>query len=90
MNKYRTLQGRLNEALDAFRVVSVTGPRQAGKTTLVKEIAAARGLAYASLEDASLRAAADADADGWLDAEVLTLGEHLHAVPLAFLRGTKE
>ncbi|NCC52368.1 MAG: ATP-binding protein [Spartobacteria bacterium] len=68
MNKYRTLQGRLNEALDVFRVVSVTGPRQAGKTTLVREIAAERGLAYASLEDASLRAAAGTDADAWLDA----------------------
>lgn len=51
-----------------FRVVSVTGPRQAGKTTLVKKIAADRGLAYASLEDASLRAAVGTDAEAWLDA----------------------
>jgi uncharacterized protein len=68
MNKYRTLQGRLSEALDVFRVVSVTGPRQAGKTTLVRDIAAERGLAYASMEDASLRSAAGKDADAWLNA----------------------
>jgi uncharacterized protein len=68
MNRYRTLQGRLNEAMDAFRVVSVTGPRQAGKTTLVREIAKERGMAYVSLEDASLRATAGRDADAWLDA----------------------
>lgn len=68
MNKYRTLNRRLNEAIDTFRVVSVTGPRQAGKTTLVREVAGRRNMTYVSLEDASLRAMATADADAWLDA----------------------
>lgn len=68
MNKYRQMRVIVTEALDTFRVVSVTGPRQAGKTTLVREVAAARGMSYVSLEDASLRAMAAADADAWLAA----------------------
>ena len=49
-------------------MVSVTGLRQAEKTTLVREVAARPNMPYVSLEDASLRAAAGADADRWLDA----------------------
>jgi predicted AAA+ superfamily ATPase len=67
MNKYRILSERVSDSLDAFRVVSVTGARQTGKTTLVREVAGRRGMTYVSLEDASLRAAARADADAWLD-----------------------
>jgi uncharacterized protein len=68
VNKYRNLQNVVRESLACFRVVSVTGPRQAGKTTLVREVAKERGMGYASLEDASLRAMASADADAWLEA----------------------
>lgn len=54
------------DALDSFRVVSVTGARQVGKTTLVHMSCEKRGMTYVSLEDASARAAARADADAWL------------------------
>lgn len=66
MNKYRTLSDQLNKALGSFRVVSVTGARQVGKTTLAREVCARRGMAYVSLEDAVARSAARADADAWL------------------------
>ncbi len=33
----RTLQAHLKKMLDNFPIVSITGPRQAGKTTLLRE-----------------------------------------------------
>lgn len=51
---------RLTEAFADTRIVTVEGPRQAGKSTLCGEFAAARGLASVSLDDpATLRAALD-------------------------------
>jgi uncharacterized protein len=41
----------LRERVDAFRVVVVNGPRQAGKTTLLKILEAERGGTYVSLDD---------------------------------------
>lgn len=68
MNKYveRLITPLLQEALDNFRIVSLTGARQTGKTTLAKQICARRGMRYVSLEDAVVRTQAAADPDGWL------------------------
>jgi predicted AAA+ superfamily ATPase len=66
MFKYRMLEPVVADALDAFRVVSVTGARQVGKTTLVRRICERRGMSFVSLEDAATRAAAQSDADAWL------------------------
>lgn len=44
-------------ALSAFRVVVVTGPRQAGKTTLVRQVLGGRGTLIRLDEDAVLQAA---------------------------------
>lgn len=49
------------ESLDAFRVVIINGPRQSGKTTLLKQLNACRGGVYLTLDDGALRAAAHAD-----------------------------
>ena len=57
MFKYRMLQSVIADALDSFRVVSVTGARQVGKTTLIRRICEQRRMAYVSLEDAAARAA---------------------------------
>ncbi len=54
----RHLRARVAEALDAFRVVVVHGPRQCGKTTLVHSIAQERGGSYVSLDDSGMRDAA--------------------------------
>lgn len=68
MYKYRTQEKAVSESLSAFRVVSLTGARQVGKTTLVKRICASTGMPYVSLEDPIARAAATRDAEGWLAA----------------------
>ena len=66
MNKSRTLSARLAMAFGSFRVVSVTGARQTGKTTLVRDFCKGRQIEYVSLEDPLARAAARSDPDGWL------------------------
>ena len=54
----RHMRHRLEESLNAFRVVLLHGARQSGKTTLARLVAAERGGDYASLDDrASLEAA---------------------------------
>ena len=56
------------ELLDDFRIIYLTGPRQSGKTTLVKEIAAGMGMGYYTLDDAALAASAESDPQGMLAA----------------------
>jgi predicted AAA+ superfamily ATPase len=51
----------LRERVDAFRVVVVNGPRQAGKTTLLRVLEAERGGTYASLDDPELQRVAVTD-----------------------------
>ena len=54
----RHLRGRLDQALDVFRVVMVHGPRQAGKTTLARLVTERRRGAYTTLDDDATREAA--------------------------------
>nr|MDT0665687.1 AAA family ATPase [Micromonospora sp. DSM 115978] len=52
----------MDEALADTRVVGVVGPRQAGKSTLVKEVVArTAGASYVSLDDLDTRTAAETD-----------------------------
>ena len=61
----RYLQPRIEEAMQDTPVVLVNGPRQAGKTTLVRQFAdAAR--AYVTLDDAATLAAARHDPTGFV------------------------
>ena len=62
----RHIKTRIIDLLNDFRIVYLTGPRQAGKSTLVKEIAKEQGLAYYTLDDASLAASATSDPQGLL------------------------
>lgn len=57
----RHMRHRLEESLDAFRVVLLHGARQSGKTTLARLVAAERGGDYASLDDRATLEAALAD-----------------------------
>lgn len=60
----RHLATRIERALGTSRVVNIVGPRQAGKTTLVKDlIATAR---YITLDDDAMRAALEVDPYGQL------------------------
>ena len=60
----RTLEAELLAAAAEYPVVTLLGPRQAGKTTLAR--AARPALPYASLEDPDVRAEALADPRGFL------------------------
>lgn len=62
----RHIKNRLIELLVDFRIVYLTGPRQAGKSTLVREIAKELGMGYYTLDDASLAASAESDPQGLL------------------------
>ena len=60
----RALQSTIERLAKSFPVVAVTGPRQSGKTTLVRKMFANR--AYVSLEDPAERAFAQEDPQGFL------------------------
>lgn len=62
----RHIKTRLMELFNDFRIVYMTGPRQAGKSTLVREIAKEQGIAYYTLDDAALAASALSDPQGVL------------------------
>jgi predicted AAA+ superfamily ATPase len=57
---------RVTEALADTRIVTVEGPRQAGKSTLCADIAAARGMRMVTLDDADVRRAAIGDPAGFI------------------------
>lgn len=64
----RHIKTRLMELLGDFRIIYLTGPRQAGKSTLAREIAASMGMGYYTLDDAALAASAASDPQGMLAA----------------------
>jgi hypothetical protein len=51
-NFARLIRPRIEEALKDTPVILLAGPRQAGKTTLVRQIAAEKQLQYFTLDDA--------------------------------------
>ncbi len=62
----RHIKERIIELLHDFRIVYLTGPRQAGKSTLAREIAAELGLGYYTFDDTALLASAQSDPQGLL------------------------
>ncbi len=47
----RLIEARIAEAMADTPVVLIAGPRQAGKTTLVRRVANDQGLRYLTLDD---------------------------------------
>lgn len=85
MYRYRNVEGRVSECLGAFRIVSLTGARQVGKTTLVRRLCEGGTRRYVTLEDPVTRGAAEADPDAWLDANPAPLAiDEVQHVPALF------
>lgn len=62
----RHIEQTLIELLDDFRIVYLTGPRQAGKTTLVKKLAGRLSMKYVTLDDQAVLAAINSDPHGYI------------------------
>ena len=78
----RTLSNRLAALSQKFQVITLTGPRQSGKTTLVK--ATFSSLPYVSLEEPDIRQIALTDPRGFLsnynDGAILDEVQHTPAL----------
>lgn len=61
----RKIAGKINETLEKYPIVSITGPRQSGKTTLAKMLKPT--YSYVSLENPSDRLFAQQDPVGFLE-----------------------
>ena len=62
----RGIEPELRDILSVSRAAAITGPRQAGKSTLAKQLQAAGVVpSYFTLDDEATRAAARADPDGF-------------------------
>ncbi len=62
----RHAEARVREAMTDTRIVALVGPRQSGKTTLVRKIAADRSLDFITLDDQQFRRFAQDDPAGFL------------------------
>lgn len=63
----RYMEVFLTELLSEFRILYLTGPRQAGKTTLARHIAKKTGMQYISLDEQAAFASAQSDPHGFID-----------------------
>ena len=62
----RHLHPLVRDMLGEFRIVYVTGPRQSGKTTLARSVAAELDMRYLTLDDPATQAAAASDPHGFV------------------------
>ena len=85
---YREMTSVIKEAYNYFSVITITGPRQSGKTTLIKNLFS--NLPYYSLENLDIRSFAENDPLAFLNQhkEGMILDE-VHNVPnlLSYIQG---
>jgi predicted AAA+ superfamily ATPase len=62
----RYTESLLQELLQEFRILYLTGPRQAGKTTLARKMADELGMYYVSLDDQAMLSSAKSDSVGFI------------------------
>ena len=78
----REIQAKIASLVSQFPVVSVTGPRQSGKTTLLKNMFP--GYRYESLEEPDTRMFAQSDPRRFLDSEGPMILDEIQRVPDLF------
>lgn len=81
----RDLQPLIRDLLAEFRIVYLTGPRQAGKTTLARAVASDSGMRYVSLDNQAVLDAVRSDPHGYirsLGRERIVLDEFQYAPAL--------
>jgi hypothetical protein len=81
----RTIEPRITEALQDTPVVLLTGPRQAGKTTLVRQIAEKQGLRYLTLDDELALLSAREDPVGMIRSVDRAVIDEIQRVPQLLL-----
>jgi uncharacterized protein len=64
--KARHAEPRVLDALSDTRIVALVGPRQSGKTTLARKIAAERKMSFITLDDEQFRQFANEDPGGFM------------------------
>ncbi len=64
----RHIRKRILESLEEFRVVYVPGARQAGKSTLARQLSEDTGRQYITQDEQAYRESADSDTEGFIDA----------------------
>jgi predicted AAA+ superfamily ATPase len=62
----RSLLPIIEDLLSEFRIVYLTGPRQAGKTTLARSVAGKLGMGYITLDDQATLASVTSDPHGFI------------------------
>ena len=74
----RHLRSELESALAASRIVNIIGPRQAGKTTFVRDIFASErsGARFVTLDDQGLLKAIESDPEGQIRALMADIGDN--------------
>jgi len=78
----RILERKITQLADKFPVISVTGPRQSGKTTLIKSIFS--GYKYTSLEEPDIRLIAGSDPRRFLETGPRMIIDEIQRVPELF------
>jgi len=74
----RHLTAELSDALTSARIVNIIGPRQAGKTTFVRDIFASErsGARFVTLDDQGLLEAIENDPEGQIRALMTNIGDN--------------
>ena len=78
----RSLQALTEELLSEFRILYLTGPRQAGKTTLARSVANHLNMGFITLDDQATLASVESDPHGFirsLGSERVVLDEFQYA-----------
>ena len=91
--KARHAEPRVRGALSDTRIVALVGPRQSGKTTLARKIAADRKMSFITLDDEQFRQFANDDPGGFmrgLDHAVIDEVQRAPGLILALKRAVDE